>query len=177
MSNFVIISGCSGGGKSSILAELARRGYATVPEPGRRIVEEATSSGDSALPWVDLGAFLRRAVELSREDLAATATRTGWVFFDRGLLDAASGLAELTGEWPELGNVQFCPRVFLTPPWPEIYVQDAARRHGLEQATQEYRRLLRDYPALGYQVTELPRMPVSDRADFILRELESLTPD
>src|SRR5690606_27766766 len=49
--NFVIISGCSGGGKSSILAELDRRGHATVPEPGRRIVEEETSSGGSALPW------------------------------------------------------------------------------------------------------------------------------
>lgn len=175
MSNFVIISGCSGGGKSSILAELARRGYATVPEPGRRIVEGATSSGDSALPWVDLGAFLGRALALSREDVAAATAQTGWVFFDRGLLDAASGLAELTGEWPNLGNVRFHPKVFLTPPWPEIYVQDAARRHGLEQATEEYSRLLRDYPALGYQTVELPRIPVADRADLILRELKSQT--
>ncbi|MFD2647060.1 AAA family ATPase [Devosia albogilva] len=173
MRNFVIISGCSGGGKSSILAELDRRGHATVPEPGRRIVEEETSSGGSALPWSDLGAFLRRALVLSREDVATATAQTGWVFFDRGLLDAASGLAKLTGEWPDLGDVRFHPKVFLTPPWPEIYVQDAARRHGLEQATEEYRRLLRDYPALGYQAVELPRMPVADRADLILRELES----
>ena len=37
---FVIISGCSGGGKSTLLAELARRGYRVVEEPGRRIVAE-----------------------------------------------------------------------------------------------------------------------------------------
>ena len=34
---FVVISGCSGGGKSTLLSELGRRGYGTVEEPGRRI--------------------------------------------------------------------------------------------------------------------------------------------
>ena len=29
MDTYVVISGCSGGGKSTLLAELARRGYAT----------------------------------------------------------------------------------------------------------------------------------------------------
>ena len=34
-----VISGCSGGGKSTLLMELARRGHAVVDEPGRRIVQ------------------------------------------------------------------------------------------------------------------------------------------
>jgi hypothetical protein len=37
---FVVISGCSGGGKSTLLDELGRRRYAVVAEPGRRIVQE-----------------------------------------------------------------------------------------------------------------------------------------
>jgi predicted ATPase len=37
MNRFVVISGCSGGGKSTLLAELGRRGHAVVEEPGRRI--------------------------------------------------------------------------------------------------------------------------------------------
>jgi predicted ATPase len=40
MDRFIVISGCSGGGKSTLVAELARRGYASVEEPGRRIVED-----------------------------------------------------------------------------------------------------------------------------------------
>ncbi|MPT22826.1 MAG: ATPase, partial [Starkeya sp.] len=40
MDRFVVISGCSGGGKSTLLTELARRGFAVVEEPGRRIVAE-----------------------------------------------------------------------------------------------------------------------------------------
>jgi len=40
MENFVTISGCSGGGKSTLLAELRRRGFVTIDEPGRRVVAE-----------------------------------------------------------------------------------------------------------------------------------------
>ena len=48
---FVVISGCSGGGKSTLLIELGQRGYATVEEPGRRIVKEEMLGAGLALPW------------------------------------------------------------------------------------------------------------------------------
>ena len=47
----VVISGCSGGGKSSILAELGRRGYHVIPEAGRQIVREQLFIGSDGLPW------------------------------------------------------------------------------------------------------------------------------
>jgi hypothetical protein len=50
--NFVTISGCSSGGKSTLLVELRRRGFATIDEPGRRIVVEELERGGRALPWV-----------------------------------------------------------------------------------------------------------------------------
>ena len=60
---FVVISGCSGGGKSTLLSELGRRGYGTVEEPGRRIVREEMLGEGSALPWTDATAFARRSEE------------------------------------------------------------------------------------------------------------------
>lgn len=175
MNRFVIISGCSGGGKSSLLAELARRDHAVVEEPGRRIVQEEEARRGTALPWVDLGAFLRRAVALSLADREAVARQPGWVFFDRGLVDAAVGLEHETGEpvLQVLGQAhRYHGQVFLTPPWPEIYVTDPERRHGFEAAVAEYERLLRAYPALGYDVIVLPKVSVTERADFILRRLD-----
>jgi predicted ATPase len=66
-------------------------------------------------------------------------------------------------------------RAFLAPPWPEIYVTDPERRHSLEAAVAEYRRLLDVYPSLGYEVTILPKVSVPERADFVLNTLaESL---
>jgi predicted ATPase len=171
---FVIISGCSSGGKSTLLAELSRRGYATVEEPGRRIVSEEMLGDGRALPWVDAIAFARRAVALALTDLVKASNVSGWVFFDRGLIDAAAAVEHLTGE-PVLATIaqehRFHHRVFLAPPWPEIYVTDLERRHGFDAAVAEYQRLLDVYPALGYEVTILPRIGISERADFVLNRL------
>ena len=95
--HLVLITGCSGGGKSTLLAELAARGHRAVEEPGRRIVAEELASGGSALPWIDMVAFARRALEMARQDHAAAADLEGWTFFDRGLVDAAVSLQHLRG--------------------------------------------------------------------------------
>lgn len=174
MNRFVVISGCSGGGKSTLLAELNRRGYSVIEEPGRRIVREETTSGGTCLPWTDMAAFLRRAVAMSLADRVSAAASTGWVFFDRGLVDAAAGLQHLTGEAvvESLGRThRFYRRVFLAPPWPELYLTDPERRHGFEFAVAEYSRLLEIYPELGYEVLILPKLEVGKRADFVLKAL------
>ena len=171
---FVILSGCSGGGKSTLLAELGRRGYAVVEEPGRRIVREELASGGSALPWADDIAFLQRAMTMSLADRDAANAFDGWVFFDRGLIDAAAGLQYVTGRpvlEPLRTTHRYHRRVFLTPPWPEIYVTDRERRHSFEAALDGYLRSIDVYPSLGYEVSILPKVAVAERADFILDRL------
>ena len=98
MDRFVVISGCSSGGKSKLIGELGNRGYAVVDEPGRRIVKEELASSGSALPWIDRIAFARRVITMALADRAAAYSLDGWVFFDRDLIDAASALQHLTGE-------------------------------------------------------------------------------
>jgi predicted ATPase len=44
-SQLFVITGSSGGGKSTLLEELARRGYSVVPEAGRQLVREQQSIG------------------------------------------------------------------------------------------------------------------------------------
>jgi len=174
----VVISGCSGGGKSTLLAELRRRGHSAVDEPGRRIVKEELTSGGSALPWVDAVAFVRRAVAMARGDFASAAAVDGWVFFDRGLVDAAAGLQDLTGEQvlEQLARShRYHRRVFFTPPWPELYVTDSERRHDFTTALAEYSRLLQVYPSLGYELVVLPRVEVAERADLVLSTLSGAT--
>lgn len=174
MNRFVVISGCSGGGKSTLLAELAARGHAVVAEPGRRIVAHARAAGGKALPWVDLAAFARAAMRMALADRQAAAGLAGWVFFDRGLIDAAVALQHATGA-PALDGLRhdhrYHGRVFLTPPWPQIYVADAERRHDFAAAAAEYDRLCAAYKALGYTCDILPRIDVAGRADHVLRAL------
>jgi predicted ATPase len=174
LDRFVVISGCSGGGKSTLLAELGQRGYTTVEEPGRRIVKAELLGDGRALPWVDEIAFARHAITLALTDLAEARVHGDWVFLDRGLIDAAAALQHLTGE-PALITVlqrhRFHNRVFLAPPWPEIYRTDPERRHSFDVAVVEYQRLLDVYPSLGYEVIILPKVSVSQRANFVLSRL------
>jgi predicted ATPase len=171
---FVVLSGCSGGGKSTLLAELRRRGHATVDEPGRRIVTEEVLRDGTALPWIDLAAFARRAIKVAIADREAATRLPGWVFFDRGLVDAAAALEHAAAE-PALGSLGRAHRynriVFFTPPWPEIFESDPERRHGFGEALAEYTRLERAYLGLGYRVIVLPKTGVQARADVVLSEL------
>lgn len=170
----VVISGCSGGGKSSLLAELRARGFATVEEPGRRIVDEELATGGVALPWVDLEAFCHRALELALQDRQAAQSQSGSIFFDRSLIDAESALQHITGlSMSRASAYRYYQRVFFTPPWPAIYVQDGVRRHDLRTAVDEYDRLTGAYMASGYEVALLPFTDVASRADFILATLAS----
>ncbi|MBP2508605.1 putative ATPase [Agrobacterium tumefaciens] len=173
MDRFIILSGCSGGGKSTLLAELAQRGFATVEEPGRRIVIEEVSNDGTALPWIDIEAFARRAITMALGDRQKRPA-DGLVFFDRGLIDAASALRHVSGDGfiDTLKNTHRYNRlVFLTPPWPEIYRGDDERRHDFDAAVEEYERLVRDYEALGYDSVVLPKSGIEERADFILARI------
>jgi predicted ATPase len=171
-SRFVVLSGCSGGGKSSLLEELRRRGYGVVTEPGRRIVQAELESGGQILPWLDIQAFARRAMEVACADLAEAAKQQGWVFFDRGLVDAAAAWEHATGESvPSQLSSYYHPNVFLTPPWPEIFETDHERRHGFTEAENEFERLHEIYNRLGYKTTLLPKTAVETRADLVLTRL------
>ncbi|WP_445679033.1 AAA family ATPase [Radicibacter daui] len=175
----VVLSGCSGGGKSTLLAELAGRGFATVEEPGRRIVKDEMASGGSALPWIDMIAFARRALDLATADRTAVEGKAGPVFFDRGWVDAAGALEHFAGEPAEetaKTAPPYCSTVFMTPPWLEIYAGDTQRRHGFDEAVAEHERLMQLYPRLGYTPVLLPKTAVPDRADFILARLKITAP-
>lgn len=171
MDRFVVISGCSGGGKSSLIDELSRRGCNTIEEPGRRIVNQEAKGAGAALPWVDMAAFARRAVEMTLQDRDKASGLKGWAFFDRCLVDAAAALEHVTGEPTLGGKHRYHRRVFMAPPWPEIYASDSDRRHSFDVARSEYERLVPAYASLGYEVIILPKVGISERADFILRAL------
>jgi predicted ATPase len=137
-------------------------------------VEEEQRGSGLALPWVDLAAFAERAIDLASEDRGRMVVEAGWVFFHRGLVDAAVALEHATGSSARdllASYERYHQSVFLTPPWPEIYVRDEQRQHNLAEAIAEYDRLLIAYRELGYNTFILPKVGVGERADFVLRNL------
>jgi len=174
MNRFILISGCSGGGKSTLLDELARHGLATIGEPGRRVVRDELASAGDALPWIDALAFVRRIIAMAQADYEAARSLPDPVFSDRGLIDGAVALEHLTSETvltDLAARYRYASPVFLAPPWPELFVSDAERQHDFASAVAEYDRLAAAYPALGYDVILLPKASVAERLTFILERV------
>jgi len=170
--NFVVISGCSGGGKSSLLSELASRGYVVVLEPGRQIVKEQTIIEGVALPWVDLHKFLDLALSRYLFQYNSQKEQQQFVFFDRGIVDAHQ-INQSQPKYFENAAEKFRYNrlVFLVPPWKEIFASDAERKHSFEDAKREFDELLIKYKNFRYEIILVPKLSVKERADFILEKL------
>lgn len=173
---FVVLTGCSGGGKSTLLAALAGEGFPTFEEPGRQIVKEQLFIGGSALPWVDPLGFAALAVSRSMHHLALAARSDRRAFFDRGIVDAVSYLEHLDIPVPPplrkaVTRLRYHETVFVAPPWRQIFAADTERRHSFDVAVAEYRSLVRTYERLGYSPVELPKTDSKGRIRFVLEHL------
>lgn len=183
---FYVITGGPGSGKTTVLAELVRRGHICVPEDARVIIQEQVASSGSALPWSNAPRFaellMQRSVLTYHAQAATRRAQTAKnpqapVYFDRGVGDAFT-CADLIGHTlpAELcGQGSACRYrnpVFLAPWWPEIYATDAERHQTIEEAERTEHAIVKTYTELGYRIVRLPLVSVAARADFILRHLQ-----
>jgi predicted ATPase len=168
---FIVISGCSGGGKSTLIEELFRRGYRTVAEPGRQVIREQNAIGGDAVPGRDALKFLELTISRTMHAmiLAASQPETAPLFFDRSIVDQISGA--VPPHFERAAQIFRYGRVFIVPPWPENFRNDAERRHSFDDALAHYAAQLKTYERFGYALTLIPKSTVSQRADFVLNSL------
>jgi len=171
--NFYVITGASGGGKSTLIAALHERGYRVVEEAGRGIVRDQLECGGDALPWEDRAAFRDLLLTRSMELFDSVEERSAPVFFDRGIPEAI-GYSTLIGSplraeaLQEATARRYAPTVFVVPPWREIYVNDVERRKSWEEVMEEFTATAAAYRSLGYRLVDIPKAPVAARVSFVL---------
>ncbi|BAQ70387.1 hypothetical protein NHU_03247 [Rhodovulum sulfidophilum] len=174
--HFFVVTGGPGAGKTSLITELARRGFHTIPESGRAIIREEMASGGDALPWADRAAYAGRMLEQNLSAYSTAQALPGPVIFDRGIPDII-GYLTLCGlpVPPHIAAAaeaaSYNARVFLAPFWAEIFTQDKERKQSRAEAEATCAVMRETYTALGYQITELPRADIATRADFVCAQL------
>jgi predicted ATPase len=171
MTKLIVISGCSGGGKSTLLSELSHVGYAVVPEIGREVYKEfADIAADNPIFMCET--IIERSVASYHQATIKTATLDEAVFFDRSFLECvsyyqSSKMADSHKYDHLIDELRYYPIILMTPPWKEIFVQDEERKHTFADAATEYARLLESYPKYGYEIVELPKVSVKERVQFL----------
>ncbi len=168
-----VVTGGPGSGKSTLIAALAGHGIRSMPEAGRAIIQDQVAIGGEALPWSDRRAFAELMLSWEIRSYRAALRIDGPVIFDRGVPDVAAYLR--LSELPVPAYLEraaqtfrYHRRVFVAPPWREIFAQDAERKQSFEEAQATYEAVTGTYSTLGYELIPLPVASVEERVLFVL---------
>jgi predicted ATPase len=171
----IVFTGGPGVGKTTLLLELQARGYTIVGDSARTIIRDRRSRGLSPRP--NAYEFAREVLRMDVENYASHAATSGFVFFDRSVLDALGMLNQVAplgkselGAW--LSKYQYCSKVFVFPPWKTIYANDNERDHTFEHVEAVHRGVQEWYLQCQYQILEVPKVSVSERCTYVLQALE-----
>ena len=170
--NWHVITGASCSGKTTMIDQLAEKGFQTFPEPARQYFERELAKG--------------RAIDEIREDRATFTCQVYdlWLklncrlrpneitYLDRGLPDALAfyRFAGLNPNeiLPDCFQYRYAS-VFLLTRLP--YQRDGIRAGDDETAAYFESWMLRDYSALGYNVVRVPVLPPEERLAFVIERL------
>lgn len=171
--NLFVLTGGPASGKSTVIKRLEQAGFTCSVEAGRGVIQDQVAIGGRALPWCDRAAFAELMLSWEMRSYRRAQEKSGAVFFDRGVPDIV-GYLRLVG-LPVPAHVEkaakifhYNRRVFIAPPWPEIFEQDSERKQTLDEAQRTYEEMVETYAGYGYELVELPRLPVEERVRFML---------
>lgn len=170
---FFVLTGGPGSGKSTLIEALERAGHAGSAEAGRGVIRDQAAIGGRALPWCDPRAFAELMLCWDMRSHHMARERSGPVFFDRGIPDVLGYLRLLGLPVPAhmakaAERFRYNRRVFIAPPWPEIFRQDTERKQDFEEAVRTYEAMIAVYAEFGYELVEIPRAGVQERLRFVL---------
>ena len=174
-SNFHILSGGPGAGKTTTLDALRRLGFQGVDEAARQILKEQAAIGGNATHDGDRARYRDLCLERAIHAYGEVMERAAPVFFDRGVPEMLGYRGAPSAPPPHLADAaeryRYARTVFVFPAWEAIYCHDEERKHSFAHAIEVCAIVTEVYARWGYDVVEVPCASVEDRVRFILRRL------
>jgi len=170
-----VITGGPGFGKTSLVEELRRSGYQCSGEFARDLIQSQQDSEGEILPWKNAKLF-QQSILQKRIAFFDSVPDNSFAFADRGIPDQLAFARYRGFGTPEILNecamkYRYAPKVFVTPPWAEIFTNDIIRTETFEEATRIHEFVVETYLNLNYQIIELPLLPVKQRMKYLFQSL------
>ena len=169
----IVLVGGPSSGKTTLIDALTEKGYICYPEISREIIQKAQKEGIEQLflekPLLFSELLLEGRINQYEE---AKNEQAPIVFIDRGLPDVIAYMNFVGNTYPESFH-QAClenkySKVFVLPPWEEIYVSDKERYESYEQAVLIHNHLEQTYLDYGYDLIRVPKDSVTNRVQFLM---------
>jgi predicted ATPase len=172
----VVIIGGPGTGKTTIIDGLLSKGYCCYPEISREVTMEAKKHGIEQLFLENPLLFSELLLEGRKKQFQNAVIEThDIVFLDRGIPDVLAYMHYIGDSYPAFFDLacreHIYTKIFLLPPWKEIYVSDDQRYENFEQAKLIYNHLTETYQKYGYNLIEVPKGTVEERIEYIINQL------
>ncbi|RKS53277.1 putative ATPase [Gillisia mitskevichiae] len=173
----IVITGGPGTGKSSIINYLESQGHYCLHEVSRQITIEAQKQGIEQLfleqPLLFSEKLLEARINQHHEAVQLSKER---IFLDRGIPDVVAYMDYFGTNYPDeftlACNYHKYDKIFLLPPWKEIYTSDNERYESFDQALEIHEHLKKSYLTYGYEPIEVPTGSISSRSSFIMNSLD-----
>jgi len=147
-----IITGGPGFWKTSIITELKKRGFKHVGESSRKLINKLKLK-EGKDPRENREKFQNLIVKEKIKDFFNN--NQDIIFFDRGMPDEIA-YSVFYKHKPTNECITFCEnhkynKVFITPPWKEIYKNDDLRNESYQNAIKLHNIIVKTYKNLNYK--------------------------
>jgi len=148
-------------------------------ESGRDIIKQRKNKGLPPRP--DPAEFAMQMFQRDYENFNNNREKAETLFFDRSFLDSAMLIYQTDKAYfGQISDIiktdRFNTKVFLTPPWQEIYTNDNERDQTFGESIHIFENLSQWYKLQGYIPLIIPMGSVAIRTEFILNEINRRRP-
>lgn len=172
MNKKILITGGPGTGKTELINGLKKQGFNCENEIVREITENEQKKGVKQFFLKDPIEFSRQLMIL-RSDQYNKTQNVNLTFFDRGVHEIIAYLNFIKIKYDsyfiESAQKIVYDKIFILPPWEEIYKNDNVRYESFDQCNQIHDEIVKVYKQLKIEITPLEKNSVSKRIDNILQ--------
>ena len=174
----IVIIGGPGTGKTTLIDGLVQKGFCCYPEISRQVTAQAQQQGIEQLFLENPLLFSELLLEGRKKQFHdAHQEPHNIVFLDRGIPDVLAYMHYIGDSYPpffdEACKEHIYTKIFILPPWEDIYVSDQERYENFEQAQLIHDHLVETYQNYGYKLIEVPKDTVDKRILFILDQISN----